>query len=105
MQDVDKLFKDHDKDLNGKLSCREFAGEESRNQRLFKLLDENKDGKISKPEFRKVCHNLTSDQVTAAFTKFDISGDDKLDYKEFCGMMNNREKEKEMEKEKEKQKE
>ena len=43
--------------------------------------------------------------MTAAFAKFDISGDDKLDYQEFCGMMNNREKEREKEKEKEKQKE
>ena len=43
--------------------------------------------------------------MTAAFAKFDISGDDKLDYQEFCGMMNNREKEKEKKKAKENEKE
>ena len=53
-------------------------------------------------EFKKFCHNLSTEQVTAAFAKFDISGDDKLDYYEFCGMMNNREKGKEKEREKEK---
>jgi hypothetical protein len=30
-------------------------------------------------------------QVEAAFSKFDISGDNKLDYKEFCDMINSRE--------------
>ena len=29
-------------------------------------------------------------QVEAAFSRFDISGDDQLDYKEFCSMMNAR---------------
>ena len=46
---MDKLFASHDKDMNGKLSWREFVGEESKNERVFKLLDANKDGKISKP--------------------------------------------------------
>ena len=41
---------------------------------------------------------MSSAQVTAAFAKFDISGDDKLDYQEFCGMMNSRRGSKEAEK-------
>ena len=54
-------------------------------------------------EFSKICHNLSSDQVTAAFAKFDISGDNKLDYKEFCAMMNRRQERKEKEKGKERE--
>ena len=53
---------------------------------------------FSVQEFKKFCHNLSSAQVTAAFAKFDISGDDKLDYQEFCGMMNSRRGSKEAEK-------
>ena len=30
------------------------------------------------------------DQVNAAFKAFDISGDNQLDYEEFCKLMNNR---------------
>jgi len=33
-------------------------------------------------------------QVEAAFSRFDISGDEQLDYKEFCNMMNARDKSK-----------
>ena len=47
-EDVDKLFSSHDKDGDGKLSWREFAGEETKNERAFKLMDENHDGKITK---------------------------------------------------------
>ena len=35
----------------------------------------------------KICTNLTDDQVKMAFSKFDTSGDDKLDYREFCEMI------------------
>ena len=34
-----------------------------------------------------ICTNLTDDQVKMAFSKFDTSGDDKLDYREFCEMI------------------
>ena len=34
-----------------------------------------------------ICPNLTDDQVKIAFSKFDTSGDDKLDYREFCEMI------------------
>ena len=55
-----------------------------------------------------ICKNLTDDQVRisedlwlqlikysqvkAAFKQFDTSGDDKLDYREFCEMINKRER-------------
>ena len=34
-----------------------------------------------------ICPNLSDDQVKMAFSKFDTSGDDKLDYREFCEMI------------------
>ena len=43
-----------------------------------------------KQEFKKFCGNLSMDQVDAAFKAFDLSGDNKLDYDEFCKLMNNR---------------
>ena len=46
-------------------------------------------------EFLSICKNLTDEQVKIAFDKFDTSGDDKLDYREFCEMINKRSEEKE----------
>ena len=43
-------------------------------------------------EFMTICKNLTDEQVKAAFKQFDTSGDDKLDYREFCEMINKRER-------------
>jgi len=48
-----------------------------------------------------VSKKLTKEQIDAAFKKFDESNDGKLDYVEFCKMMNNRNKKKEMQREKE----
>ena len=47
-EDVEKMFSELDKDFDGKLSWREFIGEETTTERAFKLFDENHDGKISK---------------------------------------------------------
>ena len=41
----------------------------------------------------KICTNLTDEQVQIAFAKFDTSGDDSLDYREFCEMINKRQEE------------
>ena len=38
-----------------------------------------------------ICTNLSTEQIEAAFEKYDISGDDMLDYKEFCGMIHQNE--------------
>jgi len=59
-------------------------------ERTFKLFDENKDGTITKAEFQRFCNRLTKTQVDAAFAKFDSSGDGKLNYREFCDLMNSR---------------
>jgi len=48
MEDVDKMFKELDKNFDGKLSWKEFIGEETTIERAFKLFDENNDGTISK---------------------------------------------------------
>ncbi len=36
---------------------------------------------LSQAEFKKLCRNLTSDQVEAAFAKFDLAGNGKLNYR------------------------
>ena len=41
-------------------------------------------------EFLTICKNLSDEDVKIAFEKFDTSGDNKLDYREFCMMINNR---------------
>ena len=41
-------------------------------------MDKDGDGSISKEEFKKVCKSLTSEQVTAAFNKFDKEGTGKF---------------------------
>ena len=51
-------------------------------------LDDNNDD--IKQEFKKFCGNLSMEQVNAAFKAFDLSGDNQLDYDEFCKLMNNR---------------
>ena len=39
-----------------------------------------------------MCITLSTEQVTAAFKKFDLNGDDELDYEEFCRLMTSRDK-------------
>ena len=43
---------------------------------------------IFQAEFKKLCKNLTADQVEVTFARFDKAGNGKLNYREFCGMMN-----------------
>ena len=44
-------------------------------------------------EFMTICKKLSKEQVRMAFAQFDTSGDDKLDYREFCEMIRKREEE------------
>ena len=96
-----------DRDYDGRLSFEEFMGDETTLEKLFKNMDKDGDGVVSKQaslqdvyhakfifwlwslhqEFMTICTNLTDDQVKMAFSKFDTSGDDKLDYREFCEMI------------------
>ena len=47
-EELDLLFESHDKDQNGKLSWQEFSGQESKNERAFKLMDADHNDKITK---------------------------------------------------------
>ena len=49
-------------------------------------------------EFQTICKSMTEEQVKMAFTKFDTSGDDKLDYREFCEMIKKQEENKNVKK-------
>ena len=80
MLEVEDFFLSRDKDFDGHLSFEEFLGEESAIEKLFKNMDKNKDGKVSKQvnknnllyhsitimvfqEFMSICTNLSKHQV------------------------------------------
>jgi len=88
MDEVEDFFNAMDRDFDGRLSFQEFMGEESAIEKLFKSMDTNGDGFVTKEEFRSICKNLNEDQVAEAFLKFDKTGDDRLNYREFCMMIN-----------------
>jgi len=88
--DVETLFSERDRDRDGSLSFQEFVGQETQMEKAFRMMDKDGDGFVTKTEFKKVCKNLTKDQIEAAFNKFDAAGNGKLNYVEFCDMMNRR---------------
>jgi Ca2+-binding EF-hand superfamily protein len=90
---VEEFFASMDRDFDGRLTFEEFMGEETTLEKLFKNMDKNGDGVVTKKEFMSICKNLTDEQVKMAFSKFDTSGDDKLDYREFCEMIRKKEEE------------
>jgi len=88
--EVETLFNERDRDRDGSLSFQEFMGQETQMEKAFRMMDKDGDGFVTKTEFKKVCKNLTKEQVEAAFNKFDAAGNGKLNYIEFCDMMNRR---------------
>merc|ERR1711874_140680 len=96
MEEVEEFFQSMDRDFDGRLTFEEFMGEETTLEKLFKNMDKNGDGVVTKQEFMTICKNLTDEQVKMAFAKFDTSGDDKLDYREFCEMIRKKEEERNM---------
>ena len=46
--EVEKLFESKELDVDGRLSFEEFMGEQSRAERLFKLMDKDGDGFVTK---------------------------------------------------------
>ena len=108
-EEVEEFFQSMDRDFDGRLTFEEFMGEETTLEKLFKNMDKNGDGVVTKQvgiiiiilvtgicvyqEFMTICKNLTDEQVKIAFSKFDTSGDDKLDYREFCEMIRKKEEE------------
>lgn len=101
MDEVTEFFKEKDKDLDGKLSWEEFCGKETKTEIAFHLLDRTHDGFITKQDFAQLSSKLSPEQVDAVFKKFDKSHNGKLDYEEFCGMMNHRDSVKKKKKEEE----
>ena len=45
---MEKLFNALDRDFDGRLSLEEFLGEETPIEKLFKLMDKNRDGYVTK---------------------------------------------------------
>ena len=60
------------------------------NETKQKLMEQCKSLTSFNQEFKKFCGKLSMEQVNAAFKAFDLSGDNQLDYDEFCKLMNNR---------------
>merc|ERR1712156_6246 len=87
MAEVEDFFKRMDRDYDGRLSFGEFMGEETPLEKVFKSMDKDGSGTITKEEFLKICKNLSQEQADEAFAQFDASGDNELDYKEFCQMI------------------
>jgi len=87
-EEVEDFFRSMDRDYDGRLTFEEFMGEESTIEKLFKNMDKNGDGVATKEEFQRICKNLTAEQVEVAFAKFDQTGNNMLDYREFCDMIN-----------------
>ena len=45
---MEKLFESKELDVDGRLSFEEFMGEQSRAERLFKIMDKDGDGFVTK---------------------------------------------------------
>jgi Ca2+-binding EF-hand superfamily protein len=58
-----EMFKEKDLDTDGAMSYEEFIGYDTKMALAFKAIDKNGDGYLSKSEFRKICPNMTDEQV------------------------------------------
>ena len=93
-KEVSEFFDRMDRDYDGRLTYGEFMGEETALEKVFKNMDKDGDGTVSKEvrerreieelkvvgtfqEFTKLCKHLTPEQVEEGFAKFDTSGDNK----------------------------
>ena len=86
------MFRERDRDQDGKMSFEEFCGQKTRIELAFEAVDKNGDGFVSRSEFKRICPNLTPEQTEAAFVKFDQDKTGKINYKEWCSMMNHAKK-------------
>ena len=58
------MFREKDLDVDGMMSYEEFIGHDTKMALAFKAIDKNGDGFLSKTEFRKICPNMTEEQVS-----------------------------------------
>ena len=57
-KEIEKFFAEKDRDFDGRLSLEEFLGEETQIEKLFRLMDKNADGVITKKVNRKGSQGL-----------------------------------------------
>ena len=88
--EVVDMFRERDHDLSGTMSFEEFCGRETRNELAFKAIDKNGDGYISRNEFKRICPNMSQEQIDRAFAKFDKDETGRINYREYCEMLNKR---------------
>ena len=84
------MFRKKDRALNSTMSFEEFCGHETRNKLAFKAIDKDRDGFLSKSEFKRICPNMSNEQIETAFAKFDKDKTGRINYAEFCEMLNTR---------------
>ena len=58
--DIEKFFSERDRDFDGRLSLEEFLGEETQIEKLFRLMDKNKDGFVTKKVMKYECLMLST---------------------------------------------
>ena len=65
----------------------ELTKEITKTETLWKLMDENQDGEISRTEFGETLGNLSERQVKFLFAKYDQNNDRRISREEFTSMM------------------
>merc|ERR1712117_644240 len=81
---------DHDKDML--INMFEYDDPEDKVKAMYRMYDTNKDGSISKRELAKLMSmgesHIGSGMMTLVWSMADEDGDGKLDYEEFCKLLN-----------------
>ena len=65
----------------------ELTKEITKTETLWKLMDDNQDGEISRSEFGETLGNLSERQVKFLFSKYDQNNDRRISREEFSQMM------------------
>ena len=73
-EEVEEFLALMDRDFDGRLTFEEFMGEECLLEKLFKSMDKDGDGLVSKDEFLKICKNLTDEQVLGYSLEYSQGG-------------------------------
>ncbi|DBA00005.1 TPA: hypothetical protein N0F65_002008 [Lagenidium giganteum] len=103
-KEIDAIMKQADTDGDGKISFVEFVslmnhrlyrrGELTQNdlRAAFKIFDSNQDGFISSSELEYMMHllgntTISTQEIERIIQAADCNGDGKIDFEEFCGLM------------------